>query len=93
MFPSYLIDLLTFCCDFGICPNPMDARGLTLQNELSPGQTLLRFFLMLAQAVTVTRTSDMSFNAYLSQLEPWSANVVYATTSDPPPYLHEGLDP
>src|SRR5581483_10883550 len=23
--------LLTFCCDHGVCANPMDARGLTLQ--------------------------------------------------------------
>ena len=32
---SYAMDryLLTFCCDDGVCPNPMHARGLALQVE------------------------------------------------------------
>jgi hypothetical protein len=84
--------LLTFCCDRGICPNPMDARGLTLQKENSPGQTLLRFYLMLAQAVEVTRTSGLPFTSYLSRLEPWSADVIYAAMDDPPPYLHQAIN-
>jgi hypothetical protein len=83
--------LLTFCCDHGVCPNPMDARGLTLQLEKSPGQILLRLYLMLAQAIEVTRTSALPFNTYLSHLEPWSTDVIYAATDDPPPYLHQAL--
>lgn len=83
--------LLTFCCDHGVCPNPMDARGLALQHERSPGQVLFRFYLLLGQGIERTRTSALPFKTYLSRLEPWSADVIYSATDAPLPYLHQAL--
>lgn len=90
---SFALDnyLLTFRCDDGDCPNPMHARGLLLHKELSDNETFIRFYLMLAQAIQVTRTSRLPYHSYLAHFNPSNAEVIYAITDDPPPYLHHAL--
>ncbi|MFT3785158.1 MAG: hypothetical protein QM770_03210 [Tepidisphaeraceae bacterium] len=83
--------LMTFCCDDGICPNPMHARGISLQTEREPGETFIRFYLMLAQAIQVTRVSLLPFHSYLAHFKHWNADVIYAATDDPPPLLSAAL--
>lgn len=79
--------LATFCCDNGICPNPMDARGVALQAASKDKDILMRFYLLLGAAIEVTRVSALPYWEYLSQARSWSADVWYASTDDPPPYL------
>jgi hypothetical protein len=83
--------LLTFCCDHGVCANPMDARGIAVQPENSRGQILLRLYLMIAQAIEVARASALPYYTYLSHLQQWQADVYHSVTEDPPPYLHKAL--
>lgn len=83
-FDQYLI---TYCCDNGICPNPMDARGIALQEAKNSPELLMRFVLLLGQAIEVTRTSSLPYRKYLSTVKDWTAKVIYSTKDDPPPYL------
>ena len=80
--------LATFCCDFGVCPNPMDARGIALQSSSEDDDLLMRFYLLLGGAVQATRVSAFSYWDYLHSVRSWSAEVWYSATDDPPPYLH-----
>src|SRR5258708_1214301 len=79
--------LVTFCCDSGICPNPMDARGVALQRARPDEEILMRFYLLLGQAIEVTRVSSLPYWEYLSGAKPWNVDVYYATTDFPPPLL------
>jgi hypothetical protein len=79
--------LVTFCCDQGICPNPLDARGIAIQNNSKDLDILMRFYLLLGQAIEVTRVSNMPYWAYLSKLRTWDAEVWYSLRDNPPPYL------
>lgn len=78
--------LATFCCDDGVCPNPMHARGIALQPASRDDEILMRFYLLLGRAIEVTRVSSLPYWEYL-QLRTWSATVWYSCTDDPPPYL------
>jgi hypothetical protein len=51
--------LVTFCCDRGVCPNPMDARGIALQPASELDEILMRFYLLLGSAIEVTRVSKL----------------------------------
>jgi hypothetical protein len=53
--------LATFCCDRGICPNPMDARGVALQSAKDDDEILMRFYLLLGGAIEVTRVSSLPY--------------------------------
>lgn len=79
--------LITYCCDGGVCPNPMDARGVAIQSTENPSDALLRFYLLLGQALNVTRTSDMPYWEYLSKYHSIPATVLYSSVENPPPHL------
>jgi Domain of unknown function (DUF6602) len=79
--------LITYCCDNGVCPNPMDARGVAIQSAEIPAEALLRFYLLLGQALNVTRTSAMPYWEYLPKYNKVSATVLHSSVEDPPPHL------
>ncbi|MCA9074738.1 MAG: hypothetical protein KDA93_06880 [Planctomycetaceae bacterium] len=83
-FNKYLV---TYACDGGICPNPMHARGLAVQSVESDPEILLRFYLLLGQAIDVTRVASLPYWEYLQSAKHWSANVFFSATGDPPPLL------
>ena len=83
-FNKYLV---TYACDGGICPNPMHARGLAVQSAKNDPDILLRFYLLLGQAIDATRVSSLPYWEYLQTAKQWSANVFFSATSDPPPLL------
>lgn len=79
--------LVTFCCDGGICPNPMDARGIAIQRNSKRHDTLMHFYLLLARALEVTRVTSIPYAAYLRENMAWDAKVWYSCREVPPPYL------
>jgi hypothetical protein len=79
--------LVTFCCDSGICPNPMDARGVALQRATDDDEILMRFYILLGRALEVTRISGFPYWEYLHYARSWNAKIWYSSTDDPPPYL------
>ena len=80
--------LVTFCCDGGVCPNPMDARGIALQTASGRDEILMRFYLLLGRAIEVTRVSTLQHWEYLSKLRQWKAEIWHSSVDNPPPYLH-----
>jgi hypothetical protein len=91
LWPNALIAidqyLVTFCCDDGVCPNPMHARGIAIQRQQENIDLVMRFFLLLGRAIEVIRVSGLPYWEYLYSASKWDASVVYAATDDPPPYL------
>src|SRR4029077_20022000 len=79
--------LVTFCCDAGICPNPLDARGIAIQEHSKGHDVLMHFYLLLSQAIEATKVSNMPYWAYLNKLGTWDAEVWFSTKESPPPYL------
>ena len=79
--------LITYCCDHGVCPNPMDARGVAIQSTENPCDALLRFYLLLGQALNVIRTSELSYWEYLSRYHNVPASVLFSSVETPPPHL------
>jgi len=79
--------LITYCCDNGICPNPMDARGVAIQATENPSDALLRFYLLLGQALNVIRTSELPYWEYLSRYHNIPATVLHSSVESPPPHL------
>ena len=79
--------ILTFCCDAGVCPNPMDARGLALQPAGSQDDLLMRFYILLGGAIEVTRVSGFPYWEYLESARKWSARLLFAVTPQNPPPL------
>ena len=79
--------LVTYACDDGVCPNTMHARGVAVV-EAEPQDNLIRFFLMLARAVTVTNVAFIEYGRYLEgTYEIAPSDIAYAATADPPPLL------
>lgn len=79
--------LVTYCCDYGVCPNPLDARGISIQRSSDNPDLILRFLLLLGRAIEVTRVSAFPYWEYLNIASDWSAKTIYAAVDDPPPYL------
>ena len=79
--------LVTFCCDDGVCPNPLHARGVALQRATDPDLILARFYLLLGRALESTRIASLPYWEYLQQARSWSAETVYSATGDLPPFL------
>ncbi|WP_338847295.1 DUF6602 domain-containing protein [Massilia sp. W12] len=79
--------LVTFCCDDGVCPNPMHARGIALQKAEDSPDLIMRFFLLLGQAIEEIRVAGLPYWEYLNEIHNWTAEVMYSCTDDPPPYL------
>lgn len=67
--------LVTFCCDSGICPNPMDAHGIAIQPACKDDEILMRFYLLLGRAIEVIRVSSLPYWEYLHHARSWSAEV------------------
>lgn len=57
--------LATYCCDDGICPNPMRARGLACQPQCEDEEILMRFYLLLGKAIEVIRVRGLPYWEYL----------------------------
>lgn len=81
--------LASFCCDEGVCPNPMHARGVAIQPVDEQFEILMKFYLLTAGAMEVTRVGSFPYWAHLRDANLWTAKVFYATTHDPPPYLSQ----
>jgi hypothetical protein len=81
--------LLTFHCHDGVCPNPMHARGVALQRALPGDELLMRFYLLLGQAIEVTRVASLPYWEYLSAAKLWNVEVHYSVSDPdlPPPLL------
>ncbi len=79
--------LVTFCCDDGVCPNPMHARGIALQQAKDSPDLVMRFFLLLGRSIEVTRISGLPYWEYLNTAHEWTAEIIYSSTDDPPPFL------
>ena len=82
--------LITYCCDQGICPNTMHARGISTVKVGDNSEGLLRFYLLLTQAISTTSVARMSSWEYLHEFANLSgATVVTSATTngEPPPYL------
>lgn len=81
--------LITFHCHDGVCPNPMDARGIALQRALPEDELLMRFYLLLGQAIEVTRVASLPHWEYLSAAKLWNVEVHCAVPDPdkPPPLL------
>jgi hypothetical protein len=79
--------LVTYCCDDGVCPNPMLARGVAVQSEGRPSDVLLRFYLLLGQALNVIRTAQLPYWEYLRKYRDIPATVFHSTVETPPPHL------
>ena len=77
----------TFCCDSGVCPNPMDARGIAFQDARKDDELLMKFYLLLGKALETTRVSSLPYWEYLRNATSWSAEVWYSCADDPPPFL------
>lgn len=81
--------LLTYCCDNGVCPNPLHARGVACKARDGEDDLVMRFYLLLAKAINVTAVARMPFHRYLQHMSSWNAKVFFAATDDPPPLLSQ----
>lgn len=79
--------LLTYCCEFGICANPLHAYGVAGQDNDKEADLVMRFYLLLAQAINVTAVARLPYQQYLAHLRHWDAQVFFAATDVPPPLL------
>ena len=79
--------MMTYCCDGGICSNPMPARGIAFQGNSTEHDVLMKFYLQLGRAIEVTRICNMPYWEYLHSAKSFDAEIWYSCISDPPPYL------
>jgi hypothetical protein len=70
-FDRYLI---TYCCENGVCPNPMDAYAISCIDKQPAEILLLRFYKILARAIEVTNVSQFAYWEYLKGSESWEAS-------------------
>lgn len=63
-FDNYL---LTYACPEGTCPNTMHAVGFGSARNHSRAELLMRWFLYIAQAVTVITLPTFSYQRYMPQ--------------------------
>jgi hypothetical protein len=79
--------LICYCCDSGVCANPNEARGVAVQSTETPSDALLRFYLMLGQALNTIRVSSLPYYEYLSHYHDIPAKVFSSCVEEPPPHL------
>jgi hypothetical protein len=94
LWPNAIVALdkyvLTYCCDNGVCPNPLDARGIALHVAKDSADVLMKFYLLLGGAIEVTRVSGLPYWEYLKKASQWQSDVLFAATNldgEPPPFL------
>jgi hypothetical protein len=89
-FDHYLI---THCCKYGVCPNPMDSTGISSITDRPKDELLLRFYRHVSLAVGVTNVSRFSFLAYLDREGSYGGDVYpyesapAAIVEDMPPHM------
>jgi hypothetical protein len=81
--------LLTYCCEFGVCANPLHAHGVAGMDNDKKADLVMRFYLLLAQAINATAIASLPYHRYLAHLRQWDAQVFYAATDDPPQLLSQ----
>jgi hypothetical protein len=86
--------IVTFCCDDGVCPNTIHARGISLSRHSEGNETLLQFYVYLFQACMFTSVAPMCSPQHLRGLPGTrvDADVIHSTFHDddePPPLLSE----
>jgi len=84
--------LLTYCCDGGVCPNTMDARGIASVVSDKKIDVFLKFYIYLSQAIATISVSQMSSWDYLGNLVTTPAEVSFNPILDDdgsPPLLHK----
>ena len=81
--------LVTFACDEGVCPNPMHARGITLQRAPDEGELLMRSYLWLGQAIDVTRVSSLPYREYLGAAKSLATEIHHDAYDFPPRLLSQ----
>jgi hypothetical protein len=74
---------ITYCCDDGVCPNTMHARGIS-KSLASPDENILRFYQYLLAAVNCTSTSPIPSHAHL-KLSPHNVADVIFNLGSPDP--------
>lgn len=79
--------LITFHCNEGVCPNPLDAWGIALLRASADDELLMRFYLLLGQAIDVTRVSGLPHWEYLSAAKKWNVDIYFSDADFPPPLL------
>lgn len=79
--------LLTFCCQDGICPNPMHAEGIALQAQTKEIDVLMKFYLLLGRSIEAIGTSKLPYWEYLMDATKWDAEVIHSTRDHPPQLL------
>lgn len=63
--------LLTFSCEFGVCPNPLDAFAISVIENKPRSELLLYFYRLLAMASSVTTVGSFSYLKYLENQVEW----------------------
>lgn len=81
--------LLTYCCQFGVCANPLHAYGVAGKDNDKEADLVMRFYLLLAEAINAIAVATLPYHRYLEHLQQWNAEVFYAATDDPPPLLSQ----
>lgn len=81
--------LLTYCCEFGVCANPLHAYGIAGKDNDEEADLFMRFYLLLAEAINAIAVARLPYRRYLEHLRQWNAEVFYAATDDPPPLLSQ----
>ena len=69
--------LLTYACPDGVCPNPLQALGVSCKQINENDDLLLRFYMLLAQAISVTSVAHPPYHRYLAHLKQWDSNIFY----------------
>ncbi|MEQ9426196.1 MAG: hypothetical protein RJQ09_17360 [Cyclobacteriaceae bacterium] len=62
--------LITYACERGHCPNPMDALSIANFDEQDPDRILLTFLSMIVKAIVVTRTSSPNYHQLFESSTP-----------------------
>jgi len=74
---TYVFDkyFVTLGCQAGICPNPMDAFGMSVVKDVPNSELLLWFCRLVTQAVSVTNVATFSYHSYLggNKPRPWTS--------------------
>ena len=92
---TYVFDkyFTTLGCQGGICPNPMDAFGISVVKEVPNSELLLWFSRLVTQAVAVTHVASFSYYNYLhgNKPRPWTCYTFRdaPVKSKLPPHLAE----
>ena len=93
LWPNIILSLdrylVTFCCDDGVCPNPMHARGIAVQAQTEDHNLIQHFYKLLGRAIQATRVSSLPYWEYLSGCQKWTADVYFPYPEDPPRFLHD----